>query len=156
MATTSRKLQATYRSTAEDQVQMVLLLPEQPQPVAATPKLLLQQAAVQQLIPMQTILTHLRMQLTPMQTILTHLRMQLTPMQTILTHLGMQLTPMQTILTHLRMQLIPMQTILTQVVGPQLISTPILMHLVVLINPHLGNLSHWKLLGHMLSFATWV
>jgi hypothetical protein len=81
-----------------------------------------------------------------MQTILTHLRMQLIPIQTILTHLRMQLIPIQTTLTHLRMQLIPMQTILTQVVSPQVISTPILMHLVVVINPHLGNLSHWELL----------
>jgi hypothetical protein len=132
MATTSRTLQATYRSSAEDQVQMVILPPEHPHLLAATPKLLLQPAAVQQLIPMQTILTHLRMQLIPIQTILTHLRMQV--------------IPIQTTLTHLRMQLIPMQTILTQVVSPQVISTPILMHLVVLINPHLGNLSHWELL----------
>jgi hypothetical protein len=132
MATTSRTLQATYRSSAEDQVQMVILPPEHPHLLAATPKLLLQPAAVQQLIPMQTILTHLRIQLIPIQTILTHLRMQV--------------IPIQTTLTHLRMQLIPMQTILTQVVSPQVISTPILMHLVVLINPHLGNLSHWELL----------
>jgi hypothetical protein len=111
---------------------MVILPPEHPHLLAATPKLLLQPAVVQQLIPMQTILTHLRMQLIPIQTILTHLRMQL--------------IPIQTTLTHLRMQLIPMQTILTQVVSPQVISTPILMHLVVVINPHLGNLSHWELL----------
>jgi hypothetical protein len=116
MATTSRTLQATYRSSAEDQVQMVILQPEQPHLLAATPKLLLQPAAVQQLIHNLELIRIL-------QVLITLLR----------THL-------------VKMQLIPMQTILTQVVSPQLISTPILMHLVVLINPHLGNLSHWELL----------
>jgi hypothetical protein len=130
MATTSRTLQATYRSSAEDQVQMVILQQEQPHLLAATPTLLLQPAAVQQLIHNLELIRIL-------QVLITLLR----------THLvKMQLIPMQTILTHLRMQLTPMQTILTQVVSLQLISTPILMHLVVLINPHLGNLSHWELL----------
>jgi hypothetical protein len=123
MAITSRTLQATYRSSAEDQVQMVILQPEQPHLLAATPTLL-QPAAVQQLIHDLELIRIL-------QVLITLLR----------THL-------------VKMQLIPMQTILTQVVSPQLISTPILMHLVVLINPHLGNLSHWELLQHMLSFAT--
>jgi hypothetical protein len=127
MATTSRTLQATYRSSAEDQVQMVILQPEQPHLLAATPTLL-QPAVVQQLIHNLELIRIL-------QVLITLLR----------THLvKMQLIPMQTILTHLRMQLIPMQTILTRVVSPQLISTPILMHLVVVINPHLGNLSHWE------------
>jgi hypothetical protein len=152
MATTSRTLQATYRSSAEDQVQMVILQQEQPHLLAATPTLLLQPAAVQQLIHDLELIRILQVLITLLRTHL--VKMQLIPMQSILTHLRMQLTPMQTILTHLRMQLIPMQTILTQVVSPQLISTPILMHLVVLINPHLGNLSHWELLQHMLSFAT--
>jgi hypothetical protein len=107
---------------------MVILQPEQPHLLAATPTLLLQPAAVQQLIHNLELIRIL-------QVLITLLR----------THLvKMQLIPMQTILTHLRMQLIPMQTILTQVVSPQLISTPILMHLVVVINPHLGNLSHWE------------
>jgi hypothetical protein len=144
MATTSRTLPATYRSSAEDQVQMVILPPEHPHLPAATPKLLLQPAAVQQLIHNLELIRILQVLITLLRTHL--VKMQLIPMQTILTHLRMQLIPIQTTLTRLRMQLIPMQTILTEVVSPQMISTPILMHLVVLINPHLGNLSHWELL----------
>ncbi len=109
---------------------MVILQPEQLQLLAATPKLLLQPAAVQQLIHNLELIRIL-------QVLITLLRNHL---------VKMQLIPMQTIQTHLRVELIPMQTIRTQVVSPQLISTPLLMHLVVLINPHLGNLSHWELL----------